>query len=59
MKPCAHAVRKPAVRGRAILNLVSMAAGDCAGDEKPQRSTPETENERKQQTETVAACLEV
>jgi len=45
--------------GKAILNLVSMAAGDCAGDEKPQRSTPETENERKQQTERVAACLEV
>ena len=57
MKPCAHAVRKPAVRGRVILNLVSMAAGACAGDEKPQRSTPETENERKQQTETVAACF--
>jgi hypothetical protein len=56
MKPRAHAVRKPAVRGRAILNLVSMAAGDCAGDEKPQRSTPETEND-KETADRNGCCL--
>jgi hypothetical protein len=52
-------VRVPAVREKVTLNVVSMMAGGCAGDEKPQGGAPETKNERKKQAETVAACLEV
>jgi len=52
-------MRVPAVRGEVTLNVVSMMAGGCAGDEKPQGGAPETKSERKKQTETVAACLEV
>jgi len=59
MKPCAHAVRVPAVRERVTLNVVSMMAGGCAGDAKPQGGAPKTKSERKKQAVTVAACLEV
>jgi hypothetical protein len=62
-------VRVPAVRRRVTLNVVSMMAGGCAGDEKPREATrshekpqggaPETKSERKKQAVTVAACLEV
>jgi len=52
-------MRMLALRGGVILNVVSMMAHDGAGDEEPQRCAPETRGERKQQAETVAACLEV
>jgi hypothetical protein len=41
-------MRMPAVRGGVILKVVSIMANDCAGDEKPQRGTPETRGERKE-----------
>jgi hypothetical protein len=49
----------PALKERVTLKIVSMMAGDCAGDEKPRRGAPETKGEREQQAETAAACLEV
>jgi len=32
-------MRVPAVRGEVTLNVVSMMAGSCAGDEKPREAT--------------------
>ncbi len=47
------------MREKVTLNVVSMMAGGCAGDAKPQGGAPKTKSEREHQAVTVAAGLEV
>jgi hypothetical protein len=52
-------VRVPVVRERVTLNVVSMMAGGCAGDEKPREATGRRtgDQKRKEKAGSNGCCL--